>query len=284
MNDEISIAPPPFNAIIPFINSSIHNIVEFCRDWDIIHVIFSISSKCNINTLFKSIEIITKKQNIPIMMGYNNDIHIHNKIFIYCECGKLHIECSHLYYDLYSIFLLLETIDSQLVSNICETSQYKSEELLCPAFDYRRLCKKENFYRSYSINIHSSIQFIHLLQKYVNIVVIVDSRKQDKCINQYGNHARKFFIKKNDNFIELLKASKTIADFQVQNYFLNEPFVLFNSILKLKLPSFIDELITVNVNNIYPVIFITPISNVSGESNVLCNPKGFEFLSSVLQL
>ncbi len=272
--------PPPFNAIIPFMNSKIHKIVNFLPNFGINHCIFSISPKYNTNQLFKSIEIVTKKKNLPIVMGYNNNILMHNKLFIYCEDGKLHIECSHLYYDFFSICKLLEIIDSHLVSNICETSQYKTEELLCPAFDYRRIVNKEVFYKSYSINnIHSTIKIIHLLQKYENISVIVDSRKQAKCINQYGNHAFSFFLKKNDNFIELLKASKTIEDFPVNNYCLPEPFVMFNSTLKIKLPSFIDELITINTHNMYPIIFITPISNVLGKSTVLCNQKGFEFLN-----
>jgi hypothetical protein len=273
-----ALPPIPLQPIISSIKSIINNISDFIEDNTLIHMVFSLSSKFNTNELFKSIEIVKEKQNIPIVMGYNNNIQIDNEINIYYESDKLNVKFSHFYYDAFSIFKLLNDIYLQMVSNKCETFQYKIK-VSHTAIDYTQLFKHV-YLKQYSINnIPSSIQIIQKLQQFSNIEVIVDARIQKKCTNEYGNHRKSFFITKHDNFIKKLKASRTIVDFPVRDKFSVEPFVLFNSYLKFKLPLFIDEFISMNSHEMYPVILITPISNVSGKSAVLCNKKGFEFFN-----
>jgi hypothetical protein len=237
-------------------------------------------NKC-INKVEKNIKLIklinNKKNNYNVL-----DKIIYFKININSNKNIMNINFSHIYYDAYSIFTILEIIDNIYLDNISSYPKlniYKLNKSLISNIYYNIQLIKNfslknifNFFykrnkRTYKININkikdlSNPEIIKFILKKLNIneyCLYVNARKIfPELNNKIGNLIYiSNNIKINDNIRDILDKDKNYTIDILINKLGNS--TLINSYLGFNLPSFVKK---INTNNLSfsNTIFIHPLT------------------------
>lgn len=256
-------------------NKMIDTVVTRINQNSVVSFIFSVNLNCNLDRLHKSVLRLKKKTGIPLFPVYHKTpVVINDTIFIFIKFHEICVLFSHYFYDGASIFKILQEIDLLYQGKKHSLTFQKNNVHSC--FYLTR--EVESYYTSHeTMDINKTEDVIKKLQKFTNLDIVIDHRFQTRQLNKIGNLVTLFYTRQEDSFIKKLKATQHIKDFPRCNYF-KEPVVYFNSYLKFKLPSFIDEFVTTNIQNIFPAILITPKSNKTGKCMLMANKPGLKLL------
>lgn len=286
-----------------FLNNILHNIsinslttvIDVTKNTQFIELFFYLDDYFDLNKFSASIEKFNIKYNIPIKMikQYEEFIFLNFEIYICINAKMMAIICSHKYYDARSIYKILELIDGEYknvntnevinLDNIFLINNFEYGSIINYLFrekkfiDFKMRDQLVLFKHTTNTKSLEIINEIQDLFAPLDILLIIDKRKELNIPeNTISCYTDLYYIKNHEkDFINKIKNVKN--NFSI----FDNNFILCNSYLKFKLPSFCIEQVPIDINlheiKFFYYIFITP-KNKEGNSSIFMNKNLYNLL------
>jgi hypothetical protein len=256
---------------------------------------FYLDDTFDLNKFSKSIEEVSEQISIPIKIAHINEIILllNYEIYICINDKIMALKCSHKHYDAESIYIILNEIDNKYKNLNTNETIYFGDSFLENKFIFSSLLNNilnepfnfeisddlVLFEKVTSNNSIEVINNIHELFKHNDLVIVINTRKNLNISKKMlGDYTYVYYLKSGENnWVSELKNIKNISEIPAPSIpNLNDNFIVINSYLKYKIPSFCVKQLPNYLNFLKYYIFITP-KDKDGISSIYMNKNLYNF-------